>query len=78
MLKKGVVQVIDKVIESVEFANMIEGVQKACEALGLEKWKWLASRSTISSEPEAPNPSRVSKRDEEVDISFRPLLRWIS
>ncbi|CAI9297349.1 unnamed protein product [Lactuca saligna] len=48
MLEKGVVCVIDKVIESAEFDNRIQGVREAREALGFEKGKQLGGYSTSS------------------------------
>ena len=51
MLEKEVVRVIDKVIESAEFASRIQGVQNACKALGLEKEKQLPGRAIIFDEP---------------------------
>ncbi|CAI9279730.1 unnamed protein product [Lactuca saligna] len=45
MLEKGLVHVVDKVIESLEFANGVQVVLEACEALGFEKGKQLGSFS---------------------------------
>lgn len=73
MLEKGVARVIDKVIESAEFANGIQGIHRACEALGFEKGKQQIGCSTISSEYEAPDPGRVARRAKDVDIAVMYL-----
>lgn len=44
-----------------------------CKAMGIEKGKQLVGRSTIFSEPEAPDPVLVARRIEEVDISISSL-----
>ncbi|CAI9292801.1 unnamed protein product [Lactuca saligna] len=68
-----VVRVMDKVIETMEFSSGIQGMQKACEDLELEKGKQLAYRPTTSSDSDAPDPGFVSRRAKEVDISFSSL-----
>ncbi|CAI9298177.1 unnamed protein product [Lactuca saligna] len=70
MLEKGVVHVIDKVIDSVEFSNGIQGVREACEALRFEKGKQLGGCSTIAGEPEVLDPSRVTRRAEDMDTTL--------
>ncbi|CAI9271673.1 unnamed protein product [Lactuca saligna] len=73
MLEKGVVHVINKVIESTKFSSEIQGVRKACGVLGFEKGKQLGGCSTISDEFEALDPVRFARRDEEVDIALTSL-----
>ena len=75
ILEKGVVPVMVKVFESMEFSSGIQGVQKVCEALGLEKRKQLAHRPTTSSDSNTPNPGCVLRRAEEVDISLSSLAK---
>ncbi|CAI9301947.1 unnamed protein product [Lactuca saligna] len=73
MLEKGVVRVIDKVIESIEFANGIRGVCEAYEALGFEKGKRMGGHSASVREPKVPDPSRVARRIEKVDVTLSSL-----
>ncbi|CAI9296979.1 unnamed protein product [Lactuca saligna] len=51
----------------------IQGLQKACKALGLEKGKQLAHRPTTSSESNAPDLDRISEKAEEVDVTLSSL-----
>lgn len=62
--------VIDKVIESAEFASEIRGVCRACEALGFGNGKRLDGRSATSGEPEVPDPGCVARKAEEVDVTL--------
>ncbi|KAL7598536.1 hypothetical protein Lser_V15G27182 [Lactuca serriola] len=73
MLEKGVVRIIDKVIENAKFSNGIQGLRKVCEALGFEKGKQLGGCSTISGESEASDPGRAERRAVEVDIALTSL-----
>ena len=73
MLEKGVVRVIDKVIESAEFASGIHGVHEACEALGFEKGKKLGGWSTIVSESGVQDHGCVARRAKEVDVALSSL-----
>ncbi|CAI9265868.1 unnamed protein product [Lactuca saligna] len=73
MLEKGVVRIIDKVIESGEFASGVQGVCEACEALRFEKGKQLCGCSTRPGEPEVPDPGGVKRKAEEVDAALLSL-----
>lgn len=72
-LEKGVVRVIDKVIESAKFDNGIRGVCEACEALRFEKGKRVGGCSTRGGEPEVPDPGRVARMAEKVDAAISSL-----
>ncbi|CAI9293863.1 unnamed protein product [Lactuca saligna] len=74
MLEKGVVHLIDKVIDNVEFSSAIQGVCRECEALGFEKGKQLGGCSTISGQSKASNPGLVTRRTAEVDIALSSLV----
>ncbi|CAI9304357.1 unnamed protein product [Lactuca saligna] len=73
MLEKGVVCIIDKVIESAKFANGIWDVCEACEALGFEKGKRMGGRSASAGEPKVPDPGCVARRAEKVDVALSSL-----
>ncbi|CAI9260281.1 unnamed protein product [Lactuca saligna] len=73
VLENGMVRVINKVIASEEFSSGIQGLQKACEALGLENGKQLACRPTTSSESNAPDLDHVSGKVEAVDVALSSL-----
>ncbi|CAI9292282.1 unnamed protein product [Lactuca saligna] len=70
---KGVVRIINKVIERAEFESGIQGVCQACKALGFEKRKQLGGCSTSIGESEFPDPGRVARRAEEVDATLSSL-----
>ena len=74
MLEKRVVRVIDKVLESVEFARGIQVVREACEALRFEKGRQLGGYSTIFGESGVPYYGCVARRVEEVDAVISSLV----
>ncbi|CAI9290263.1 unnamed protein product [Lactuca saligna] len=73
VLEKGVVRVLDRVIDNTEFARGIKGVSKACEALGFERVKQLSSCSTTSGRSGALDPDHVARKAEEVDNTLVSL-----
>ena len=73
MLEKRVVRVIDKVLESVEFARGIQVVREACEALWFEKGKQLGGCSISARQPEVPDLGCVARRAKEVDVALSSL-----
>lgn len=75
MLEKGAARVIDEVIKGAKFANGIQGVRRECKPLGFEKGKQLGGCSTIFGESEAPDPVRVMRMAEEVDIALTSLAK---
>ncbi|CAI9280896.1 unnamed protein product [Lactuca saligna] len=54
--QKGVVRVIDRVIESAEFAKGVQDAREACEVLGFEKGRQMSGCSTSSSNYEVSGP----------------------
>ncbi|CAI9283924.1 unnamed protein product [Lactuca saligna] len=56
-----------------EEVHVSEVDRQSGEALGFEKGKQLGGFSTSFGEPEVPNPSRVARRAEEVDVALSSL-----
>ena len=61
---------IDRVIESAEFAKGVQHVREAGEALGFERGRQLSGCSRSSGKSEVPGPGQVVSRAKEVNISL--------
>ncbi|CAI9266098.1 unnamed protein product [Lactuca saligna] len=72
--KEGVVCVIDKVIESVEFAKGVHDVHEACESLGFKKGRQLSGCSRSSSKSEVSGPSQVASMSTEVNSALTSFV----
>ncbi|CAI9294037.1 unnamed protein product [Lactuca saligna] len=73
MLEKGVVHVINKVIESVEFVIGIQGVHMVCEALGFEKGKQLCW-GFLSFPPPGPSVRELNSTIPALEVHALSLL----
>ena len=68
------VRAIDRVIESTEFAEGVQGVCGACEVLVFEKGRQLGECSTSSDKSEVPIPGQVSSRAKEVNTALMSFV----
>ncbi|CAI9272539.1 unnamed protein product [Lactuca saligna] len=75
VLHKGVVRVVDRVIESAEFAKGVQDVRDACEALRFEKQRLLSACSTYSSKSEVPDSDQVASRAKEVNTALTSFVK---